>query len=169
MLIHKKILAVMGDIKAIAKTNQADGFQFRGVEDIHNALFPLFQRHGIFCTPETQSHQTNAVGKTIVECKFTFYAEDGSCVSATTRGEAIDAKGDKGSTIAQSIANRIALTQMFLIPTQDDIPFISPHLYAKAKERIKGGDFALYFKLEGQYRLKNEQKEELQKLIADKK
>lgn len=165
MLIHKKILLVMADIKAIAKTQKADGFQFRGVEDVYNALHPLFQSHGIFCVPETLSHQTNGLGKTIVECRFSFFAEDGSVVTATTRGEAVD-KSDKGSTTAQSIAHRIALTQMFLIPTESDLPWMSDHQYAKAKIRIAAGDFALYFKLEEKYRMKNEQKEELQKLIV---
>ncbi len=154
----------MTDIKAISKKQQADGFQFRGIEDVYNALHPLFQTHQIFCTPETLSHQTNGLGKTIVEVKFVFYAEDGSSVSATTRAEALD-KTDKGTTIALSIAHRIALTQMFLIPTESDIPFITPHLYAKAKERIKSGDFQLFFKLEGQYRRDQEQKQELHKLI----
>jgi hypothetical protein len=165
MLIHKKILAVMSDIKAIAKTQKAEGFAFRGVEDVYNALHPLFREHGIFCVPKTLSHSTNGLGKTIVEMEFSFFAEDGSVVVATTRGESIDPKGDKGTTIATSIATRIALTTMFLIPTESDTPWITPHLFQKATKRIADGDFSLYFKLEGQYRLTSEQKQELQSLI----
>ena len=164
MMIHKQILAVQADLKSIPKTQQADGYQYRGIEDVCNAISPLFQKHSIFCVPETLSHQTNNLGKTIVECKFSFFASDGSFISATTRGEAID-KGDKGSTIAQSIAHRIALTTLFSIATSDSTPWITPHLYAKAKSRISDGDFQLFFKLDGQYRLTNDQKSELQKLI----
>lgn len=167
MLIHKQILAVQSELKPIIKSRQADGFQYRGIEDVCNALSPLFSKHSIFCVPETLAHQTNAVGKTIVECKFSFFASDGSCISATTRGEAVD-KGDKGSTIAQSIAHRIALTTIFSIATDDSTPWLTPHLYSKSKERISNGDIGLYWKLEAQYRLTNEQKAELQKIIISK-
>ena len=166
--IHKQILAVMGDIRAIGKTKKTDGtdgFQFRGIDDLYNALNPLFQKHRIFCTTEVLSHHTNGMGRTLIEAKFNFFAEDGSSVSSTTRGEIQD-KGDKGTASALSIAHRIALTQMLLIPTEDGTPFMTPHLFAKAKDRIKGGDFQLYFKIEGMYRMTNEQKSELQKLIS---
>lgn len=165
-LIHQKILAVMREMKAIAKSQKSDdgGFQYRGVDDVYNALSPLFKQHGIFSTTETLSHSTNGLGKTLVEARFNFFAEDGSSVSCTTRGEALD-KGDKGTTIALSIAHRISLTQMFMIPTESDLPWITPHLMDKARGRIKGGEFGLYFKLEGMYRMNKEQKEELQKLI----
>ena len=167
MMIHKKILAVMIDIKSIGKTQKAggpDGFNFRGVEDLYNSLNPLFQKHGIFCTTEVLSHQTNGMGKTIVEVKFQFFAEDGSFVASTTRGEIQD-KGDKGTASALAIAHRVALVQMFLIPTDDGIPFITPHLFEKASKRIKDGDFALYFKLAEQYRLTKEQILTLQSFI----
>ena len=164
MLIHKQIIAIMSDVKSIAKTQQGDGFQFRGIDDVQNALHPLFQKHKIFCTTETTAQSHNNAGKTIIEAKFSFYAEDGSCVSSTTRGESID-KGEHGTAKALSVAQRIALVQMFMIPTADGLPFLTPHLYKKAHERIKAGDFQLYFKLELQYRLTNDQKEELRKLI----
>lgn len=180
MLIHKKILAVMHDIKAIAKTQKSVGgsnsdtntadakkesFAFRGVEEVYNALQPLFQTHGIFCTTEILSHSTNGLGKTLVEAKFSFFCEDGSSVCSTTRGEVID-RTDKGTTSALSIAHRIALTQMFLIPTDSDMPWLTPHLFAKSRERISKGDFQLYFKLEKQYKISEDQKLELQKLIV---
>ena len=164
-MIHKQILAVQKEITPIAKTKQADGFQYRGVEDVSNALFPLFKKHEIFCVPETLSHQTNNVGKTLVECRLSFFASDGSSLVATARGEAIDKTGDKGTTIAQSIATRIILTTVFLIPTEDNTPWITPHLFEKASKRIKDGDFQLFFKLTEQYRLTNEQKNLLQFLI----
>jgi len=163
-LIHKKILAVMADVSAIGKTNQAEGFRFRGADDIYNALNPLFQKHGIFCTSTVLAQQGNDKGKTILEAKFDFFAEDGSYVSSTTRGESVN-KDDKGSTIAQTIAHRIALTQMFLLPTDNHLPWMTPHQITKARERISNGDFQLYFKLEETYRMKKEDKDELRKLI----
>jgi hypothetical protein len=164
-LIYSKILAVMSDIKAIAKTQKADGFLFRGIDDVYNALQPLFMKHGIFCTPKITAHATNEVGKTITTVDFSFFAEDGSHVCCTTTGEAID-KGDKGSATAQSIAHRIALTQMFLIPTESDLAWFTPVQQKKAVDRILGGEIDLYFKIENEYRFTKEQKEKLQKAVT---
>ena len=163
-LIHKQIIAVMKEITAIEKTQQADGFKTRGIDDVYNALQPLFKKHGIFCTSKVLSQQFNDLGKNITEVEFSFYAEDGSSVFSTTRGECID-KTEHGSAKSMAVAHRIALTQMFMIPTETDIHWLSKVQYAEALERIKAGDFQLYFKIESQYRMKAEEKEELQKAI----
>lgn len=166
-LIYSKIIAVMKEIKAIGK-NQTDAekfFSFRGIDDIANGLHPLFQNHGIFMTTEVLSHQTNAVGKTVVSAKFSFFAEDGSLVSSTITGESID-KGEHGTAKALSVAQRIALTQMFLIPT-DDREWLAQPQFQKALLRINGGDKELLPKLQKEYRIKADHLKMLQE--ADKK
>lgn len=55
----------------------------------------------------------------ILTMKFTFFAEDGSSVSSTTIGEAMDT-GDKSMNKAMSTAYKYALMQIFCIPTEED-------------------------------------------------
>lgn len=130
-LIYKKILAVMQSLKSIPKQSTAptgtaatdDDFDYRGIDAIYNALNPLFKTHGIFCLPEVINSETAPTRdakkvKTTVEVRYTFCAEDGSKAVIVVRGEAID-DSDKGLSKAMSIAQKTALTQMFLIPTND--------------------------------------------------
>lgn len=155
-LIYSKILAVMKEIKAIPKNNTAEGedaFSFRGIEDIYNVVHPLLKKHEIFMTTEVLSHTTNAVGKTIVHAKFTWYASDGSFVFSTIAGEALT-KDDKGTAIALSVAQRQAITQMFLIPTKEELPLLSTQQFQKALLRINGNDKDLLPKLQEQFRFK---------------
>lgn len=153
-LIYKKILAVMQEIKAIGKNQTATDkdFSFRGIDEIVNALHPLFQKHGIFTTTEALSHQVNAVGKTIVNVRFSFFAEDSSFVASIVCGEAVD-KGEHGTAKAMSVAQRICLTQMFMIPT-DDRDVLSQSQFQKALLRIAGGDKELFAKLQKEFRIK---------------
>lgn len=170
-MIYKQILAVQNDIKAISKTQKtegANGFQFRGIEEVYNSVQPLFQKHKIFCTPKiisTDNSQRSSSGRISMDVEFSFFAEDGSSISATTRAECVDKTGDKGATICQSIAHRIAITQIFCIPTADGLPFLTPIQMARALDRIKAGDFQLYFKIEKQYKMKDEEKIKLQQAI----
>jgi hypothetical protein len=54
----------------------------------------------------------------ICTIKYTFYAEDGSSVSATVIGEGMDS-GDKATNKAMSIAFKYACFQVFCIPTEE--------------------------------------------------
>ena len=62
-LIYKKILAVMKDIPAVEKnkTDAEHNIQYRGIDDIINALHPIFKKHGIFITPEIISNSTPTI------------------------------------------------------------------------------------------------------------
>jgi hypothetical protein len=50
--------------------------------------------------------------------KYTFYAKDGSSISAVVIGEGMDS-GDKASNKAMAVALKYALLQVFCIPTED--------------------------------------------------
>jgi hypothetical protein len=128
MMIYKKMAAILADTNAIAKgkKNQAQGFMFRGIDDVMNELHETFAKHGVFVTTEVleseTKERTTAKGGLMLhvfqKIKFTFHAEDGSGVSSVTIGEAMDS-GDKASNKCMSIALKYALLQAFLIPTED--------------------------------------------------
>lgn len=127
-LIHEKIAAIMADLEPIGKKqkNQQQGFNFRGIDDVMNALYPILTKHSVFVAPEvlnveTTDRQTKSGGtmtSTVAQVKYTFYAADGSSVSAITLGEGRDS-GDKSSPKAMAIAFKYALFQVFCIPTEE--------------------------------------------------
>jgi hypothetical protein len=128
-VIFTKIPAVMKDIEAIGKDrkNDSQGFKFRGIDDIYNELHTKLAKHGVFTVPEVlenirEERPTKSGGVmtySIMKIKFTFFAEDGSSVSAVMIGEGSDT-GDKASNKAQSIAHKYAFLQVFAIPTEDE-------------------------------------------------
>lgn len=127
--IYSAIAEVMRKTSAISKgrKNQQQGFQFRGIDDVMNELHSTLAECGVFIVPEVleenrtegQSRSGSAMFYTRLKIKFTFYAEDGSSVSSTVIGEAMDT-GDKASNKALSIGYKYACLQVFCIPTEDD-------------------------------------------------
>ena len=126
--IFESINIVMAEVGAVGKTstNQSQGFKYRGIDAVMNALSPAMVKAKIFVTPEvleqTREERTSAKNTTllysILKVKFTFYAEDGSSVSATVIGEGMDS-GDKATNKAMSIAFKYACFQVFCIPTEE--------------------------------------------------
>jgi hypothetical protein len=128
-LIYQKMANVYKEVEAIAKTRSNSGdikYPFRGIDDVYNTLHKVFAKEGIFLVPETISSGVEPITSKsgsngfhiISRIKFTFYAEDGSSVSAISEGEAID-YGDKATSKSQSMAIKYALLQTFMIPTED--------------------------------------------------
>jgi len=128
MEIHQKIPIIMSEIGAIqkAKKNAQQGFMYRGVDDVMNALQPLLHKHGVFIVPEVleqkrEERQTNKGGNLIYSVctiKYTFYASDGSYITAVVVGEGMDS-GDKATNKAMAIAFKYACFQVFCIPTEE--------------------------------------------------
>lgn len=127
--IYQKLGAIMSDVQAVDKTqkNVQQGFMFRGIDDMMNALHILFARHGVIIVPRELDHiQESFATKTggtqfrsRVLMQFSFVStEDGSKVIAEGWGESAD-NGDKGYNKCKSIALKYVLMQMFLIPTKD--------------------------------------------------
>jgi hypothetical protein len=71
---------------------------------------------------QTREERTNSKGTLLIysicKVKYTFYAEDGSSISATVIGEGMDT-GDKATNKAMSIAFKYACFQVFCIPTEE--------------------------------------------------
>lgn len=128
MNIFEGINAVMSDIGAIGKDskNQMQGFNFRGIDAVMNALSPALIKNHIFIVPEvleqTREERTSTKGAALIysvcRVKYTFYAEDGSSISAVVIGEGMDS-GDKATNKAMSIAFKYACFQVFCIPTKE--------------------------------------------------
>jgi hypothetical protein len=131
--IYAAMCAVMADVGAVRKSekNAQQGFNFRGIDNVTNAVYPAFVKHGVFCTPHVVSCETEVVtvgkngtvmNRVLLEVVFTFYAAaDGSCISSHVRSEAMDA-GDKATAKAMSVALRTCLLQTFMLPTDEPDP-----------------------------------------------
>lgn len=126
--IYAAISAAMADISAIAKDkyNQQQGFKFRGIDDVMNALKPILTKNKIFTVPQVleQTREIKVTAKggelrySLLKIAFRFYATDGSFIEAVTLGEGMDS-GDKASNKAMAIAYKYALFQVFCIPTEE--------------------------------------------------
>lgn len=127
-MIYGKIADCMRQLGAIGKTskNAQQGFMYRGVDAVMNALNPVLTANHVFCVPEVleqhrEERQTRNGGNliySILTMCYTLYAEDGSSVSATVIGEGMDS-ADKSSNKAMSVAYKYAMFQIFSIPTEE--------------------------------------------------
>lgn len=130
--VFAAFLAVQADLEAIGKNKRVtEGparFNFRGVDDVMNALHAPMAKHGLICVPQVQERvpetRMTSKGGTMnvlhLRVRFTFYAADGSSFYCETWGEGQDS-GDKATGKAHSMAYKSALLQAFHIPT-DDVP-----------------------------------------------
>ena len=129
--IFKKILDIQEELPAILKEKKFIHkekllYKFRGIDDLYNAVNPLFKKHRVFMTPEVihteSTERVTASGSTLfyekMEVRYKIYAEDGSFIEATTRGIGMDT-GDKAANKAMSVAQKYALIQIFSIPTEE--------------------------------------------------
>lgn len=125
--IYQSIIAVMEDVGAIGKEKKSQqGFMYRGIDDVMNALNPAFIKNKIFTVPQVleqhREERTTAKGGLLIysicKVKYTFYAEDGSSVEVVTIGEGMDS-GDKATNKAMAIALKYACFQLFCIPTEE--------------------------------------------------
>lgn len=126
--IFEAITGVMADIGAVGKNkkNQQQGFMFRGIDDVMNALQPALVKNKVFIVPEVEKEERTerATQKggvlfyTRLHVTYHFYTTDGSSVTAKVIGEAMDS-GDKATNKAMSIAYKYACFQVFNIPTEE--------------------------------------------------
>lgn len=110
------------------RKNQQQGYNFRGIDDVYNALAPFLAAAKLCILPsvlerevvERQTKSGGALFYTCVKVDFAFVsAEDGSEHHVITYGEAMDS-GDKSTNKAMSAAYKYAAMQAFCIPTEGD-------------------------------------------------
>lgn len=126
--IYQAIPAIMGELDAVGKNkrNSQQGFMYRGIDDVMNAINPVLAKNKVFIVPEImeQSREERQTVKganliySICRMRFRFFAEDGSSVEAVTVGEGMDS-GDKATNKAMSVAFKYACFQIFCIPTEE--------------------------------------------------
>lgn len=128
--IYKAIGEVMKDVGAVGKDskNPQQGYKYRGIDAVMNALQPAMIKHGIFVVPSVmeehrEERQTSRGGLliySVLKIKYTFYAEDGTSIEAIVVGEGMDS-GDKATNKALSVGFKYACFQVFCIPTEEMI------------------------------------------------
>jgi hypothetical protein len=133
MKVYKAINAVQAELSSVGITKdrrnmQGSGYNFRGIDDVYNAIAPLLAKHSLCILPrvltrecvERASKSGGALFYVTVEVEFDFVsAEDGSKHTVKTFGEAMDS-GDKATNKAMSAAYKYAAFQAFSIPTEAD-------------------------------------------------
>lgn len=108
------------------RKNQQQGYNFRGIDDIYQALSPMLAKHQLCILPRVVSH--DCVERTTAKGGAIFYttmriefdlisAEDGSKHTVSVIGEAMDS-ADKSSNKAQSAAYKYLALLVFCIPTE---------------------------------------------------
>lgn len=144
------LAAVSAEVGAIGKASKAPaalgGFSFRGVDAVVNAVHPVLTRYGVTVTPEvldvervtTQSKNGGTMLNVYVRTRFTFHGPAGDSLSATVLGEAADA-GDKATSKAQSVALRVALLQVLMLPTDEPDPDAQGYERAGREDRASHG------------------------------
>jgi hypothetical protein len=128
--IFEAMAGIMTDVEAIKKDqqNKSQGFKFRGIDDVYNAVHPLLAKHKVFTIPtlldeRTEERQTRSGSNLIyrfLKMKYTFYTTDGSFIEAIVPGEGMDS-GDKAANKGMAVAHKYALLQSLCIPTEDMI------------------------------------------------
>jgi hypothetical protein len=138
LTIYQAMAKILADIDFIGKDRKADmgnagRYNFRGIDDIYNALHSSFAKYKVFIIPkildsklEIQEKEKTYNGSTtktytysaVLKVEFTFVSEDGSSISAIGIGHALD-QSDKATNKAQSSALKYCLMQTFLIPTEE--------------------------------------------------
>lgn len=112
-----------------SRNNQQQGYKFRGIDEVLNALSAIISSEKLVIIPHVQSRdvterQTKSGGalfSVVVRVDYTFIsAEDGSReVVGPFDGEAMDS-ADKATNKAMSAAYKYMAIQTFCIPTQGD-------------------------------------------------
>jgi hypothetical protein len=136
--------AIMKEVGAIAKKdkNTSQGFNFRGIDSVVNAVSPALQKHGVIVVPSVEDYEYStvevgrnrtAMGHVKVKVTYTFIGAKGDEIKATVVGEAMDS-GDKATAKAMSVAFRTALLQALSLPTDELDPDASSYERSNAND-----------------------------------
>lgn len=127
-------IALMGEVEKVAKLGHYQdnyaSYDFRGIDDVVNAVGPAQRQHGVIITPhlvsvdyaEFERKNGGKARSCAVRVRYVARGPAGDeFVIAEVPGESLDS-GDKGTAKAMSVAWRIALLQALSIPTGDADP-----------------------------------------------
>lgn len=130
------------------KKNKMQGYNFRGIDDVYNALAPILSEVGLDILPSVthreQSERATQKGgvlfTTVVTVDYMLVSKhDGSSHRCTVYGEAMDS-ADKSTNKAMSAAYKYLCLQAFCIPTEgDNDADATTHVVEKAKPKMITG------------------------------
>lgn len=131
-LVYGAIATVMAEIgkAGISKDrkNEQQGYKFRGIDDVYNALSEILSAAGLCVLPRVTKREVTeratksggALFYVVLEIEYDFVcAKDGSKHTVAVVGEAMDS-GDKATNKAMSAGYKYACMQAFCIPTEGD-------------------------------------------------
>ena len=142
--IAQALNEIMKAVGAIAKKdkNTAQGFNFRGIDSVVNAVSPALQKFGVVIVPSVEEYEyqtveigrnRTAMGHVRVKVTYTFIGANGDAIKATVVGEAMDS-GDKATAKAMSVAFRTALLQSLSLPTDEVDPDANSYERSSAED-----------------------------------
>lgn len=134
--ILASLQSVSEELKSIGKDQQGHGYKFRGIDDVLNALNPLFKKYKILTARRdvnckrtlrkvTKEYKGNKTEKEYVEvfmnAKYVFKSLiDGSEFITEGFGEGQDSSGgDKASSMATSNSYKYVIFEMFNVATEE--------------------------------------------------
>ena len=136
------IISVMHSVQGVAKKdkNQAQGFNFRGIDAVVNAVGPALREAGGFIIPTVMNNlQTTVPSKNggslnvvRLEVKFSIFGSEGEPIEGVVAAEAFDS-GDKATAKAMSVAFRTFMLQSFSLPTDEPDPDTQSYEIAQAQ------------------------------------
>lgn len=147
-LIYSAMVGVERDLEVVRKDrkNEQQGYKFRGIDDVYNAVHAALGKHGVFTIPRTleramDERQTKNGGTqfhVVLKMEYDFVATDGSKVTAgPIYGEGLDVS-DKATNKGMSMAQKYTLLQVFSIPTTDLAEGDKVTIEAGAKRGLDG-------------------------------
>lgn len=134
--------AVMADVQGLGKHGSVTAgparFNFRGVDDVMNAVGPVLRTHGVSVVPTAVEHHpedvTTSKGSKMrnvtVLVSYAIHGPAGDSMTGAAAGEAADS-GDKATPKAMSVAFRTFLLQSLCLPTDEPDP--DQHQYERAE------------------------------------
>ena len=147
--IHEALAAVMNDVKVVKKgeRNEAQRFNFRGIDAVLNAVGPVLRHHKVMVLPPVLEHHFDSVlsstgkamGHVTVKVEYRFIGPAGDSLTCTVMGESMD-MGDKATTKAMSVALRTALLQSLALPTDEPDPDLDVYERGAARDTGKVGE-----------------------------
>lgn len=151
LTVVQALSAVMEGVRAVHKDdrNDSQGFNFRGIDAVVNAVGPELRRQGVVVLPRLlsstagsfQTRSGTTMHTVAVEVEFTFVGPAGDTLSGSAPGEAADA-GDKATPKAMSVAFRTFLLQALCIPTDEPDPDASSFERAAVADAMTAAQFA---------------------------
>jgi hypothetical protein len=138
------VIAVMREVEGLAKRdkNTAQGFNFRGIDAVMNAVGPALRKHGGFVLPRIMGMQHETMpsknGGTLnvvrLNVDYSVYGDEGDPITGSVAAEAFDS-GDKATAKAMSVAYRTFLLQLLCLPTDEIDPDAQNYELAEVKAR----------------------------------